>query len=367
MRVRAVLFIGFLLGLTQAGLPAPLPRYTIQAVPIDGGVLNNRGWVAGAIPVKRYWKSSFGHVLPERHLALWQSGLVRDLGLLSHNHEVSATAMNDRGEIVGVGGGENGASPDLFLWNGHQMICLRKAAQGTQWVNAINNPGEVVGTVTVRGVQKGFVYRDGHLREVDDPLQGTMCTITGINDDGDMVGLAADPHTKGWEGKPVVRLIEWSHGKAHVIPTPADFELGPYINPMINRRGDIVFVGGQISDPRREHAYVCHSGKLAEVGPVSGYPLIEIYGINDNGDVVGGCGRPNDLISGKAAPAAAIQQGPLFLWANGKVTPLKNLAAMNGDIVQLYGINNHGQIIGEGRLHGKREMFLMTPVAATTK
>src|SRR5579862_6246231 len=105
MRTGLALFIALLLSVASVGSPASLPRYTIHALPIDGGVLNNRGWVAGNIPVKRYWKNSFGPSLPERHLAIWQGGRVRDLGLLPHNHELSATAMNDRGEIVGVGGG----------------------------------------------------------------------------------------------------------------------------------------------------------------------------------------------------------------------------------------------------------------------
>ena len=75
---------------------------------------------------------------------------------------------------------------------------------GDTWANAINNPGDVVGTsASPTGGLHGFIYTNGKLYDLNNwsfrdtsnnPLTGWVIeSAQGINDFGQIVGRAFDP------------------------------------------------------------------------------------------------------------------------------------------------------------------------------
>src|SRR6202011_1831936 len=93
---------------------------------------------------------------PEIRSVLWENGVIQDLGTLPGGYESYSTAINNRGQIVGVA--SNGV-PDAnslsfpgyqtraFLWDEqHGMSDLGTLALGTDSVpGMINQAGQVVG------------------------------------------------------------------------------------------------------------------------------------------------------------------------------------------------------------------------------
>lgn len=95
---------------------------------------------------------------------LWDNGEVTMLGYLgSGYHHSSASAINDRGQIVGTsadGGYDNELS---FIWEYGQIYDLNdliiNSIDGLILTNArdINNSGQIVGTAELNGVRHGFL------------------------------------------------------------------------------------------------------------------------------------------------------------------------------------------------------------------
>lgn len=97
--------------------------------------INDAGWIVGAS----------GTALGELHAVLWRDGNVIDLGLAPDGIDVAtASAVNDRGQIVGYG-----SSPTTvvaFLWERGHMIALDQPAGSTGTLPlGLNNRRQAVG------------------------------------------------------------------------------------------------------------------------------------------------------------------------------------------------------------------------------
>jgi probable HAF family extracellular repeat protein len=134
------------------------------------GGINNSGEVVGT------------NVSSNRQAFLYSGGATSEIAALVAYGAVSATAINDRGDIVGdsVNGG--------FLYADGDISNLGTLGGRSGYPRAINNRGEVVGIADIPGsiFSHGFLYRDGNM--IDLGSLGTRGSYgRDINDEGEVI------------------------------------------------------------------------------------------------------------------------------------------------------------------------------------
>jgi probable HAF family extracellular repeat protein len=97
-----------------------------------------------------------------RHAFIYRDGRMRDLGSPPGSHSI-ATAVNDEGTVIGYFQLEKQHARRAFVYQGGVMSDLNDLLDSTSagWVlmeaRGINKAGQIVGTGTLNGVQKGFI------------------------------------------------------------------------------------------------------------------------------------------------------------------------------------------------------------------
>jgi len=254
-------------------------RFTAFDAPGQGAAefqrINDRGEIVGA-----YGK--------ERGLG----GYLRDRGGRFTEITVPGAAstapldLNDRGEIVGNYQVEVGGTVHAFLRDkrgGFSTIQVPGAVQTQAY--GINNHGQVVGDYyQADGVPHGYLWERGRIRTIDGPV-GTGATLTAINDQGQILGLYADPG----DAPGTIDGFLLSRGRYTTIDDPdavLTLPLG------INDRGEIAgfsaaeFAATEDSDA---HGFVLRrgaEGPLTRID-VPGAIATGAMGINDQGTIVG--------------------------------------------------------------------------------
>lgn len=82
------------------------------------------------------------------HALLWQNGIATDLGNLGGTSSNNASAINNRGEVVGVSGLPDNATAHAFLWRKGRMTDLRTIPGDADFASVavgINDREQVVG------------------------------------------------------------------------------------------------------------------------------------------------------------------------------------------------------------------------------
>jgi probable HAF family extracellular repeat protein len=162
--------------------------------------INNRGQVVG---ISGICDQAVGRHTA-RHAALWEKGKVIDIGNIGANHWVTPMAINEHGDVVGFAS-TPGSDPDnpifhAFLWTKHDGIRDLGALPGDLSSQAfgINERGQIVGVST--GGPSGpraFLWEKGVMMDLN-TLKGAGYTarleLAGdINDIGEITGRAFDP------------------------------------------------------------------------------------------------------------------------------------------------------------------------------
>ena len=129
--------------------------------------------------------SVYNDVFPQGyHAFLYRNGTVLDLGGLGGFH-THATAINDRGAVVGQATLPNGTAR-AFLWEKGVMRDLGSLAGSWSFAEDINNHGVVVGRTMSATGETAFVYERGVMRAIVPDPAGSRAVA--INDRGDVVG-----------------------------------------------------------------------------------------------------------------------------------------------------------------------------------
>jgi len=120
------------------------PDTTVLGAGTFGCSINNRGVVAGQATLSdnKTW-----------HPVLWQDGIVTDLGVLHGDLVGIATAINNRGEVVGASvsaPGPSSGNPRAFVWRNGVMTDLNSLVPTDSPLYlltafAVNDSGEIVG------------------------------------------------------------------------------------------------------------------------------------------------------------------------------------------------------------------------------
>src|ERR1017187_3466171 len=372
--------------LAALALAQPQPRYTVTDLgTLRGGTfsqataLSNNSIVSGLSTVAD----------GTQHAVLWYQGRIIDVskpGLLGPNS--GAFGINPSGQAAVLAESlakdpknENfcaygtGLKCLPFFWQGGMMTPLPLLGGNNGSIGNINNRGEVVGiaengnsdpdcphTVSPSGTGphvldfEAVVWgpRQGEIRVLRPLPHYTVGVALWINDLGEAVGasgtcantglppLAFGPHAVIWE----------RDGTAHDLGN-----LGGTANMglSINNQGQVVGASTLTdkSMPTESHAFLWtkETGKMRDLGTLSGDTASAGLGINDGGDVVG-------------ASCDADGNPRAYLWRNGVMTDLNTLVPAGSPLFLLFAgaINNRGEIAGWGVTEaGDVHAFLATP------
>jgi probable HAF family extracellular repeat protein len=193
--------------------------------------INDRGQVVG---ISGLCSNAVGGASAE-HALLWEDGIPTDLGNIGGHAWNTPFAINNQGQVVGFGnisGDENAAeNPAAFLWtktNKMQEI----PPYGTDTNNAafdINEKGQVVGNSfnLNTGTSRATLWQDNTLNDLNTlVIQPTSLYLTlaqGINDAGEITGSAIDTTTNQTVGFLAVPVFDGS-GNPDI---PANAEANP--------------------------------------------------------------------------------------------------------------------------------------------
>ncbi|MFI6242483.1 hypothetical protein ACIBEF_21680 [Micromonospora sp. NPDC050795] len=245
---------------------------------------------------------------------------VVDLGTLSGG-DGAATAMNDRGDIVGWSTVASGAR-HAVLWR-HGVITDLGVLLGDTDSSAVdvNEFGDVA--ITSFGsdyLTRAALWRDGQLHDLG-TLGGENSVAIGVNDRRQVLGTsepAGDmPHRFLWRDGVFTDL-----GREYFYEFTADF----------NNVGDVV---GGFNVPPQDYPCTCvggllRDGVLTQIGS-------EALGINNRGQVVGAA------------------NGRAFRWQNGT---LADLGTLGGDWSRATAINDRGEVVGQSTTTAAWHPFL---------
>lgn len=151
--------------------------------------INNLGYIAG------YSKTS----AEENHAFQWINGVMTDIGSLGGSHYplTQVTGINDNGQIVGVSTNVS-ENRNAFLWQNGIMTDLGAIDEYGSKASAINNTGQIVGSVTFRRwITPSDSFLDTHAVLWEDGAMTDLGVLNfqrsyamGINEEGQIVGYS---------------------------------------------------------------------------------------------------------------------------------------------------------------------------------
>jgi probable HAF family extracellular repeat protein len=206
----------------------------------------------------------------------------------------------------------------------------------------INDSGVVVGAAYLaNGEIHPFAYRNGHMVDL-----GTLGSTqpqwwnaaASINKSGVIVGTSYDAEGNFFG-------FRWANGKMQKMGT-----LGGLWSQAaaINDHGQIT--GLAYTKAGLGHGFISNGAKLIDLGTFSG-PTSTVWGIAlNNAGVVVGQSTFKDTYHA-------------FVYTGGQIKDLNHLipSGTGWTLISAEGINDTGQIAGQGKLNGQQHAFLLTP------
>ncbi len=233
------------------------------------------------------------------HAFLYQDHFLRDLGLLPGGDSSQGVAVNSSGEVVGEADDANFISQP-FLYKHGNMIALPTGGTLGGYASAINEKGDVAGTVFIPG---NYFVATLFCHDKAIPLGflpgGNYSSAAAINDALEIAGTSETPN------------------------------------------------------PANPHAFLWDRGKMIDLGVLPTGSTSAASGINASGEVVGSA-DVSSLTGGSYNHA--------FLYSHGKMYDLNGLIpSYSGWVLQVASsINSRGEIVGTGVINGNTRAFLLT-------
>lgn len=219
----------------------------------------------------------------------------------------NAYDINDSGQVVGEFWANPNTNPQSFI-TGANGTGLTIIPDDLHMVKSINNSGQVVGNDI--GFNRPFITdaNDAGMTYLG-TLGGDYSVAQDVNDSGQVVGVSTNTNS----------ISDYGHA----------------------------FITG------------ANGVGMTDLGTLDGDNSSYASAINDSGQVVG-----NSVVGGNYN---AEFNAHAFLFSNGEMIDLSLLApvvAAGWTFLHAVDINDNGQIVGEGVLHGLTQAFLLSPIPA---
>ncbi len=284
---------------------------------------------------------------------------VTDLSILPGFESSRATALNDRGQVIGsLSHEEMDSDPHGFLWTDGLMRDLGKV-----WLKDINNKGQCVGAKHPRNTAFcAVLYAAGRFQELLKKTSAASMAY-GINDTSQVVGFSQITY---WKSPAATKrgCFLWENGRRRYLDVPEGYRAGEAV--AINNDGQIA---GEVwkGTPSKSHAYLWDKEAAKVFGEPSEFNQSEAIDINNARQVLVRAFSSNfqELLTGASQSIEvtwtdgedAVQEGldavlekasaipddawkhrqQYFLWQDGEVQAVKGLAEA---------INDAGQVVG---------------------
>jgi probable HAF family extracellular repeat protein len=313
-------------------LPAfPGPVYTITNLgnlgmtDITATGINSNGQVTG------FGTTSQG----DYHAFLWVSGLMSDLGVSASSYESQTGKINSSGVIAGTQTG--GAGTQASYWSGGAYSSLGGVGSSA---SGINDAGQIVGQLTAANSQ-GHAFRasGGSIQDLGTLQGGTWSSAYDINSGGSAVGYGDTPNgsfrgfvTNADGGMSALGTLGGRNSYAMAIN-----DAGQVAGSASNGAGYI-------------HASTWNNGSIFDLGTLGGSSSFA-YDINNSGSIVGYSYLSN------------LPDSHAFVYRDGVLYDLNGLISSGSGwtLLNAYGINDNGQIVGSGLWNGELNAFLLNP------
>lgn len=127
---------------------------------------------------------------PITHAFLWQEGIVKDLGTLGGSIS-EATAINDKGQVIGYSKYDDKESAEPFVWQNNKMsMILTPNGDHFNYVNDINNNGLILGGFTKCGNLSCKI--SAYLKDNELVYFGEDYNFFGVNNNDEIVGVISN-------------------------------------------------------------------------------------------------------------------------------------------------------------------------------
>ncbi|GIG38760.1 hypothetical protein [Cellulomonas phragmiteti] len=246
-----------------------------------------------------------GQVLVQTYLAdgstgalLWQpDGSAVDLA--PDVDEVAAGDLDDQGRVALELTDPASGLPHAAVWQDGTLTLLddQGGHSSIGSVRALNERGDVVGTVTDGDGSRAVVWRDGAVTRLPVPTGATGSYGEAVNERGDVLGVVVD------DGR--TRAVLWEEGRLRYL-APVDAPRQTFYD--LNERGTAV---GTLGDRQVGLGAALADRSGVKILPTLGGPSGTAYAVNGRGTVVG-----------TTTTDAGAAYGHATAWVRGRALPL---------------------------------------------
>jgi probable HAF family extracellular repeat protein len=311
---------------------------------------------------------------------------VTDLGTLGGTYS-SARAISSNGFVTGIASDASG-NQQAFIYALGQMHALSDQGASSAGGNGVNTSGQVAAVDQKSTSDRALRFENGKMRALGD-LGGGTASAFAINGHGNVVGSArtADGHDEPflYDNKVMIDLGtlgghdqgQWNAAlgvNAHRAVTGTSWAADGNYYAFLWRDGSMQSLGtlggswsegSAINDTNQitgvaylpgdgeAHAFLWKKGRMQDLGVLANSGFSWGFAINNPGTVVGLC---EQYVDGAYLDRAVIVQSGAMQDLNTMIDPTSGWQL---DIA--YGINDSGQIVGEGTIGGQIHAFLLTP------